>query len=86
MLVFRNWEFSAPWVGAQIQVPVKFVVGDLDITYHIPGMQDYIHNGEFKKDVPTLQEVVVIPGAAHFINQVKPDDCSAHIYDFIHKF
>lgn len=81
-----NWELSAPWIDAQIQVPVKFVVGDLDITYYIPGMQDYIHNGGFKKNVPNLQEVAVIPGAAHFITQEKPDDCNAHIYDYIRKF
>ncbi|KAL3531491.1 hypothetical protein ACH5RR_010813 [Cinchona calisaya] len=81
-----NWELSAPWREAQIQVPVKFVVGDEDLTYHIPGMQDYIHKGGFKKDVPDLQEVAVIPGAAHFINQEKADECSAHIYDFISKF
>ncbi|XP_027117992.1 epoxide hydrolase 1-like isoform X2 [Coffea arabica] len=81
-----NWELSAPWREAQIQVPVKFVVGDLDLTYHIPGIQDYIHNGGFKKDVPDLQEVIVIPGAAHFINQEKADECSIHIYDFISKF
>lgn len=81
-----NWELSATWREAQIQVPVKFVLGDLDLTYHIPGVQDYIHNGGFKKDVPGLQDVVVIAGAAHFINQEKAYECSTHIYDFISKF
>lgn len=70
----------------QIKVPVKFIVGDLDITYFGPAVQSYIHNGGFKRDVPYLQEVVVMEDAAHFINQEKPEEISAHIYDFIKKF
>ncbi|KAL5791856.1 hypothetical protein ACOSP7_000450 [Xanthoceras sorbifolium] len=81
-----TWELAAPWMGAQIKVPVKFIVGDLDLTYHIPGIKEYIHNGGFKKDVPMLQEVVVMEGVAHFLNQEKPEEVSEHIYDFIKKF
>ncbi|KAI9181969.1 hypothetical protein LWI28_020618 [Acer negundo] len=81
-----NWELAAPWTGVQIKVPVKFIVGDLDLTYHIPGVKEYIHNGGFKRDVPFLQEVVVMEGVAHFLNQEKPEEVSEHIYNFIKKF
>ncbi|KAA8549144.1 hypothetical protein F0562_000828 [Nyssa sinensis] len=81
-----NWELTAPWSGVQIQVPVKFIVGDQDLTYNSPGVKDYIHNGGFKRQVPLLQEVVVMEGVAHFLNQEKPEEISAHIFDFIHKF
>ncbi|KAL9435636.1 hypothetical protein AB3S75_021832 [Citrus x aurantiifolia] len=81
-----NWELLAPWTDAQIKIPVKFMVGDLDITYHIPGIREYIQNGGFKKDVPGLQEVIVMEGVAHFINQEKADEVSSHIYDFIKQF
>ncbi|CAL9113188.1 uncharacterized protein LOC135618980 [Musa acuminata AAA Group] len=81
-----NWELTAPWTGAQIKVPVKFIVGDLDLTYHSPGVQDYIHKGGFKKLVPFLQDVVVMEGVGHFINQERPHDISDHIYEFIKKF
>ncbi|KAK8654352.1 hypothetical protein V6N13_128321 [Hibiscus sabdariffa] len=81
-----SWELTAPWTGSEIKVPVKFIVGDLDITYHIPGVKEYIHGGGFKKDVPFLQEVVVMEGAGHFINQEKPEEISMHIHDFIKKF
>ncbi|KAK0581623.1 hypothetical protein LWI29_016010 [Acer saccharum] len=81
-----TWELSAPWTGVQIKVPVKFIVGDLDLVYNIPGTKEYIHNGGFKKDVPLLQEVVVMEGVAHFLNQEKPVEVSEHIYDFINKF
>ena len=85
-LFSRNWELTAPWNELQINVPVKFIVGDLDIVYHLPGTEEYIHSSAFKKDVPDLQDVVVMEGVAHFINQEKPEEISTHIYDFIKKF
>ncbi|KAK9998577.1 hypothetical protein SO802_018180 [Lithocarpus litseifolius] len=81
-----TWELRAPWTGLQIKVPAKFIVGDLDIVYHMPSTKEYIHNGGFKRDVPNLQDVVVMEGVAHFINQVKPEEINAHIYDFVKKF
>ncbi|WOL03290.1 bifunctional epoxide hydrolase 2 [Canna indica] len=81
-----NWELSAAWTGVQIKVPVKFIVGDLDLTYHFPGVQDYIHKGGFKRDVPMLEEVVIMEGVAHFINQEKAPEITDHIYNFIQKF
>lgn len=82
----RNWELSTPWTGFQIKVPVKFIVGDLDLSYHIRGVQDYIHKGGFKQDVPFLQDVVVMEGVGHFINQERPNEISQQIYEFINKF
>ena len=70
----------------QIKVPVKFIVGDLDATFTTPGVKEYIQKGGFKRDVPFLQELVVMEGVAHFVNQEKPEEVSAHIYDFIQKF
>ncbi|XP_008789846.1 epoxide hydrolase A-like [Phoenix dactylifera] len=81
-----NWELTAPWTGVQIKVPVKFIVGDLDLTYHTPGIQDYLHKGGFKRDVPFLHDVVVMQGVGHFLNQEKPHEISDHIYEFIQKF
>ncbi|KAI3465523.1 hypothetical protein Pfo_022186 [Paulownia fortunei] len=80
-----SWELTAPWTGSQIKVPVKFIIGDLDLTYHFPGVKEYIDNGGFKKYVPLL-EVVVMEGVAHFLNQEKPEEVSEHIYEFIKKF
>lgn len=84
--VYRNWELTAPWTGAQVKVPVKFIIGELDLTYNAPGAKDYIHKGGFKKDVPLLQEVVVIEGAGHFIQEEKSDEINKHILDFIKQF
>ncbi|GMH07735.1 hypothetical protein Nepgr_009575 [Nepenthes gracilis] len=83
-----NWELMAPWTGGQVKVPVKYIVGDMDMVYHMPGVKDYVHNtnGGFKRDVPFLQEVEVIAGVGHFINQERAEDISYHIYEFIRKF
>lgn len=81
-----NWELTAPWTGVQIKVPVKFIVGDQDLAFYFPGVQDYIHNGGFKRDVPLLEDIVVMEGAGHFINQEKPQEISNLIIEFIKKF
>ncbi|KAK4768250.1 hypothetical protein SAY87_003391 [Trapa incisa] len=82
-----NWELTAPWNGAKVTVPVKFIVGDLDMTYTTPGVKDYVHHGGFKKDVPLLDdEIVVMEDAGHFINQERPEEVNALIHEFIKKF
>ncbi|GJY78719.1 bifunctional epoxide hydrolase 2-like protein [Tanacetum coccineum] len=81
-----NWELCAAWTGSKITVPVKFVVGDIDLTYNFPGIKEYINRGGFKESVPYLEDVVVMEGVGHFINQEKPQEINNHIYDFITKF
>ena len=82
----RNQELLAPWAGSRLQIPTKFIIGDLDLVYHMPGVKEYIHKGGFKRDVPLLEEVVIMEGVGHFINQEKGDEISKHIYDFFNKF
>lgn len=82
----RNWELTAPWTGSQIKVPTKFMVGDMDLTYHFAGAKEYIHSGEFKKNVPLLEEVVVMEGVGHFLHEEKADEINKHIHDFFQKF
>ncbi|KAJ1380884.1 Epoxide hydrolase-like [Sesbania bispinosa] len=81
-----NWELTAPWVGVQIKVPVKFITGELDLVYTFHGIKKYIHSGSSKENVPNLEEVIVQKGVAHFNNQEAAEEISNHIYDFIKKF
>ncbi|KAE8076798.1 hypothetical protein FH972_015423 [Carpinus fangiana] len=81
-----NWELTAPWTGTQVKVPVKFIVGDLDLTYNVSGVKEYIHKGGLKKYVPFLQEVVVMEGVAHFIHEERPEEINKQIYDFFQNF
>ncbi|CAA0395411.1 unnamed protein product [Arabidopsis thaliana] len=82
----RNWELTAPWTGAKIRVPVKFIIGDQDLTYNFPGAKEYINGGGFKKDVPLLDETVVLKGLGHFLHEENPDVINQHIHNFFHKF
>ncbi|XP_073286196.1 epoxide hydrolase 2-like [Primulina huaijiensis] len=81
-----SWELTAAWTGSQIKVPVRFIVGDMDLTYNFPNAREYIHEGGLKKHVPLLEKVIVMEGVAHFLNQEKPHEVSQHIYEFINKF
>lgn len=81
-----TWELTAAWDKAKVAVPTKFVMGDEDLVYYMPGMKDYIHNGGFQRDVPMLKESIVIKGVAHFIQQEIPEEINNHIYDFFQKF
>ncbi|XP_021742594.1 uncharacterized protein LOC110708705 [Chenopodium quinoa] len=81
-----NWELTAPWTGVQVKVPAKLVVGDLDMVYNTIGVKEYVHKGGFKKDVPLLEEVVVLEGVGHFINQEKTKEVNEHIIEFFSKF
>ncbi|KAK9139312.1 hypothetical protein Scep_008993 [Stephania cephalantha] len=85
-MINRDWELVAPWAGAEVKVPTRFIVGSKDSVYSSPGLKEYVHGATFKKFVPLLEEVVVIDGAGHFINQERPEDISTHIYEFIKKF
>ncbi|KAI4332029.1 hypothetical protein L6164_016970 [Bauhinia variegata] len=82
----RNWELTAPWTGAQVTVPVKYIAGELDMLYNSLNFKEYVHGGQFKKDVPNLEEVVIQEGVGQFNNQEAADDINNHIYNFIKKF
>ncbi|KAF3618431.1 putative bifunctional epoxide hydrolase 2-like [Capsicum annuum] len=81
-----NWELTAAWTGAKVKVPVRFIVGDLDLTYNAPGVKDYINNGGMKKDVPLLEKVVILENVGHFLQQEKSNEINKLIHDFFMGF
>ena len=58
----------------------------MDLTYHFEDAKEYINGGEFKKNVPLLEEVVVLEGVGHFLQEEKPDEINKHIHEFFHNF
>ncbi|XP_004959124.2 uncharacterized protein LOC101755220 [Setaria italica] len=81
-----NWELTAPWTGAKVAVPTKYMAGEEAMSCSYTGVQEYIHKGGLKGDVPGLEEVAVVAGAAHCIHLEKPEEVTEHIYDFIKRF
>ncbi|KAF4366626.1 hypothetical protein G4B88_010701 [Cannabis sativa] len=56
-----TWSLTAAWTEGRVKVPTKFILGDLDLTYHFTGMKEYIHSEEgLKKDVPALDQVELL--------------------------
>ncbi|KAF8690412.1 hypothetical protein HU200_040763 [Digitaria exilis] len=78
-----NWRLTAPWNGAKITVPAKFIVGDKDIGFK-SGTEDYIKSEDFRSSVPGV-EVAIIDGH-HFIQQEQPERVNAEILSFLEKF
>lgn len=65
---------------------VKFIVGDLDLTYNSFGAKDYIEKGGFKNNVPLLEDVIILKGVGHFLHEENPDEINQHIHQFFRKF
>jgi hypothetical protein len=70
----RSWELSTAWTEVPVKIQTKFIVGDLDLAYNTPGVKDYITKGGFKAIVLNLEDVVIMEGVSHFINQEKPEE------------
>ncbi|KAI4370204.1 hypothetical protein MLD38_018574 [Melastoma candidum] len=81
----HNWELTTPWTGAQINVPVKFIIGDEDLTYNTPGSKDFIFKGTLKEYVPLLDEVIMMEGVARFIHEERPQEVTQLIHGFFQK-
>ncbi|CAI0459806.1 unnamed protein product, partial [Linum tenue] len=81
-----NWELTRAWTDTPVMVPVKYVVGNEDMSYTTPGVNEYVHGGGFKKNVPLLEEIVVMEGVGHFLNQERAGEINGHIHNFIRKF
>jgi pimeloyl-ACP methyl ester carboxylesterase len=61
-------ELKAPWTGVGVTTRSLFIAGDKDMVLKFPGNQEYVDGGMFKRDVPNLEDVVMLEGG-HFIQQ-----------------
>ena len=71
---------------SKVEVPAKFIVGDLDLTYNSPGFNEHMNFDVMKKYVPFLEDVVVMKGVDHFVQEEKSAEINQYIYDFFQKF
>ncbi|KAF0914496.1 hypothetical protein E2562_028975 [Oryza meyeriana var. granulata] len=79
-----NWTLTAPWQGAKIMVPAKFICGDKDIGLKSFGTEQFVRSGAFKSFVPNL-EVVIIEGH-HFLQQEQAERVNSEILSYFNKF
>ncbi|KAF3333046.1 bifunctional epoxide hydrolase 2-like protein [Carex littledalei] len=76
----KNWELMAPWQGAKIEVPTKFILVKRDIGYNTYGTEMMVKGGGIKEVVPNL-DVVSIDGY-HFIQQEKAEEVTSEILSY----
>jgi pimeloyl-ACP methyl ester carboxylesterase len=77
----RNWELTAPWAGASLQVPGLFIAGDRDLVTTFPGVPELIP--VLPQLVPQLREPVILPGCGHWTQQERPDEVNALLLEFL---
>ena len=76
----RNWELGAQYADADITQPALFIAGAEDVVLKmIPG--DAIES--MRRRVPQLREVVLVPGAGHFVQQEAPEAVNAALLRFL---
>ena len=77
----RNWELTAPWKDAKLQVPTLYMVGNRDLVYRFPGMDTLIAN--LKNIVPKLDKMVLLDGCGHWTQQERADQVNIEIIRFL---
>ncbi|KAE8684091.1 multicystatin-like [Hibiscus syriacus] len=81
---YRAFDLTMEWCTSESACEVHS--GRFGQCLYNPGVMEYVENGDFKGYVPLLDEVVVMEGVGHFINQERADEINSHILDFIKKF
>ena len=77
----RNWELQGSLQGAPVTVPALYVAGDRDFVVSLPGVEQLLAN--FKRIMPTLRNIQMIPGCGHWTQQERPNEVNAAIIDFV---
>ena len=77
----RNWELTAPWQGARIHQPSLFIAGSRDSV--ITGLIGAKRVADMERVLPNLRQKLIIDGAAHWIQQERPDEVNAALIAFL---
>jgi pimeloyl-ACP methyl ester carboxylesterase len=78
----RNWELGAAFADADIAQPALFIAGAEDVVLKlIPA--DAINT--MRRRVPDLREVVLVPGAGHFVQQEQPQAVNDALLRFLRR-
>ncbi|WP_030020148.1 alpha/beta fold hydrolase [Streptomyces monomycini] len=75
----RNWELTAAWEGARIEVPALYVVGDRDRAF--PGDDGIVP--VLSGAAPRHRDPVVVRGAGHWVQQERPEAVNTALLDFL---
>ncbi|MBS0578073.1 MAG: alpha/beta hydrolase [Proteobacteria bacterium] len=76
----RNWELGAPYAESPITQPALFIAGAEDVVLKMipPHAID-----SMRQRTPQLRDVVLVPGAGHFVQQEQPHAVNAALLEFL---
>ena len=77
----RNWDTTPQLAGAQVQQPVLFIAGSLDVV--IRGASAEQLTALMKPAAPSLRGVKLIPDVGHWVQQESPSESNAAIVEFL---
>jgi pimeloyl-ACP methyl ester carboxylesterase len=76
----RNWELTAPWHTAKINLPALFIAGTRDPV--IAGKKGVHAIEQMEIAVPNVKKIM-IEGAGHWIQQERPQEVNAALREFL---
>ncbi len=76
-----SWELMAPWQEAVVTPPALYIVGDRDLVFQFPGMDQLIP--ALPAFIPNLTRTVVLPGCGHWTQQERPEEVNAALLKFL---
>ncbi|HSZ08504.1 MAG TPA: alpha/beta hydrolase [Steroidobacteraceae bacterium] len=77
----RNWELTAPYVGASVTVPALYMAGELDLVVAFPRMKEVI--ADLARFVPQLRSTIMLPGCGHWTQQERPAEVNKAMIEFL---
>jgi len=76
----RNWELGAAYAESPITQPALFIAGAEDVVLKM--IPPYAIDS-MRARIPHLREVVIVPGAGHFVQQEQPQAVNAALVKFL---
>ncbi len=75
----RNWELMGPWRNAKVTVPALFITGEKDV------VRTFAPEAGIKANVPNLKDLIIVPGAGHWVQQERPEEVNEAIIGFLRR-
>ncbi len=73
----RNWELMGAWRNAKVTVPALFVTGERD------PVRGFAPEANIRQHVPNLKDLVLVPGAGHWVQQEAPEAVNEALIRFL---
>lgn len=73
----RTWELMGAWRNAKVTVPALFITGEKD------PVRGFAPEANIRAGVPNLKDLVLVPGAGHWVQQERPAEVNAALLKFL---